>query len=163
MLNMHEDLRARPKTWMVAGFLPHIDPVKAKYQERGGNLIAVRNVELMAQCNECLFQRWNETYADQLPMEFADGKTQLTHMVAALSVNDQQEADKLLGDPLSCHICIVPEANYLTPELTFPVKTALSVLKKVLDAAGGKFLHHPRRLIGSSPEGYCIWLGTQEQ
>ena len=86
-------------------------------------------------------------------------------MVAALSVNDhwQQEADKLLGDPLSCHICIVPEANYLTPELTFPVKTASSVLKKVLDAAGGKFLHHPRRLIGRSPEGHRIWLGTQDQ
>jgi hypothetical protein len=32
-------------------------------------------------------------------MEFADGKTRLTHVVAALSISDQQEADKLLGDP----------------------------------------------------------------
>jgi hypothetical protein len=30
-----------------------------------------------------------------LPMEFADGKTRLTHFVAALSITDQQEADKL--------------------------------------------------------------------
>ena len=71
-------------------------------------------------------------------MEFADGKTRLTHVVADLSISDQQEADKLLGDPLSCHFCTVTEFNYLTPELSFPVKTASSVLKKVLDAAGGK-------------------------
>jgi hypothetical protein len=52
----------------------------------------------------------NETYAEQLPMEFADSsKTRLTHVVAALSIFDQQEADKLLGDPLSCHVCIVPD------------------------------------------------------
>ena len=67
---------------MVAGFLPHIDPAKAKYQKEEGNLMAVCKVELMAQCNECLFKRWNEAYADPLPMEFADGKTRLTHMVA---------------------------------------------------------------------------------
>ena len=31
MLNTHEDLRDRPGTWMVAGFLPHIDHAIAKY------------------------------------------------------------------------------------------------------------------------------------
>ena len=129
MLNTHEEHRSRPSTWMVSGFLPHIDPEIAKYQDRGGNSVSVRNVELMAQCSECLFGGWNETYADPLPMEFADGKTRLTHVVAALSISDQQEADKLLGDPLSCHVCTVPDTHYLTPEVTFPVKTAPSVLK----------------------------------
>jgi hypothetical protein len=148
---------------MVSGFLPHIDPEIAKYPNRGGNSISVRNVELMAQCSECLFEGWNETYADPLPMEFADGKTRLTHVVAALSISDQQEADKLLGDPLSCHVCTVPDSHYLTPEVTFPVKTAQSVLNKVLDAAKGRFLQHPRLLIGRSPEGHRIWLGTQDQ
>ena len=40
----------------------------------------------------------------------------LTHVVAALSMTDQQEADKLLGDPLSCHVCTVtvPDSHYLT-------------------------------------------------
>ena len=75
MLNTHEDLRSRPSTWMVSGFLPHIDPGIAKYPKEGGNSVSVRNVELMGQCSECLFQGWNETYADPLPMEFADGKT----------------------------------------------------------------------------------------
>jgi len=125
--------------------------------------MSVRNVELIAQCSECLFEGWNETYADPLPMEFADGKTRLTHVVAALSITDQQEADKLLGDPLSCHLCTVPDSHYLTPEVTFPVKTAQSVLNKVLDAAKEKFLQLPRQLIGRSPEGHRIWLGTREQ
>ena len=73
MLNTHEDLRSRPGTWMVAGFLPHIDHAIAKYPKEGGNSASVRNVELMAQCSECLFQGWNETYTDPVPMEFADG------------------------------------------------------------------------------------------
>ena len=91
-------------------------------------------------------------------MEFADGKTRLTHVVAALSMTGQKEADKLLGDPLSCHVCTVPDSYYLTPEVTFPVKTAPSVLKKVLDAAGGKFfkLQQPRLLIGRSQEGHRV-------
>ncbi len=147
---------------MVKGFLPHIDPEIAKYPNKGGNSISVCNVELMAQCSECLFEGWNETYADPLQMEFADGKTRLTHVVAALSISDQQEADKFLGDPLSCSLCTVPDSHYLTPEVTFPVKTAQSVLNKVLDAAKGKFLQHPRLLIGRSPEGHHIWLGTQD-
>ena len=164
MLNMHEELRSRPGTWMVAGFLPHIDPAIAKYQKERGNSASVCNVELMEQCLECLFQGWNKTYSDPVPMEFADAQTTLIHVVAAaLSISNQQEADKLLGDPLSCHFCTVAEFNYLTPELTFPVKTASSVLKKVLDAAGGKFLQQPRQLIGRSPEGHRIWLGTHDQ
>jgi hypothetical protein len=47
--------------------------------------MSVCNVELMSQRPECLFEGWNETYADPLPMEFADGKIRLTHVVAALS------------------------------------------------------------------------------
>ena len=39
----------------------------------------------LVQCSDCLFEGWNEIYADLLPMEFADGETRLTHVVAALS------------------------------------------------------------------------------
>ena len=52
MLNTHEDLRSRPTTWMVSGFVPHVDPEIAKYPREGGNSVSVRNVELMAQCLE---------------------------------------------------------------------------------------------------------------
>ena len=89
-------------------------------------------------------------------MEFSDGKIRLTHVVAALSISDQQEADKLLGDPLPCHVCTIPESHYLTPEVTFPVKTAPSVLNKVLDAAGGKFLHASRRSLAASQREFAF-------
>ena len=79
--NTHEALRCRPTTWMVSGFLPHIDPAIAKYPNDRGNSMSVCKVELMSQYSECLFEGWNETYADQLPMEFADGKIRLTHVV----------------------------------------------------------------------------------
>ena len=106
-----------------------------------------------------MFATWSSWHsarhsADPLPTEFAYGKTRLTHVVAALSITDQQEADKLLGEPLSWHVCTVPDSHYLTSEVTFPVKTAPlppSVLKKVLDAAGGKFLQQPRLLIVGHP------------
>ena len=64
--------------------------------------------ETLAQCSDCLFEGWNETYADPLPMEFADGKIRLTHIVDALSMTDQQEADKLVpvGGPLSCQVAM---------------------------------------------------------
>ena len=46
MLNTHEDLPSRPATWMVSGFVPHVDPEIAKYPREGGNSVSVRNVEL---------------------------------------------------------------------------------------------------------------------
>ena len=73
MPNTHEDLRSRPATWMVSGIVPHVDPEIAKHPREGGNSVSVRNVELMAPCLDCLFEGWNETYTDPLPMEFADG------------------------------------------------------------------------------------------
>ena len=42
-------------------------------------------------------------------MGFADGKIRLTHVVAALSISDQQEADKLLDESLSCHVCTISD------------------------------------------------------
>jgi hypothetical protein len=43
-----------------------------------------------------------------MPMEFANGKTRLTHVVAALSISDQQKADKLLGDPFLVMSALFP-------------------------------------------------------
>ena len=55
----------------------------------------------------------------------------------------------------------LPDSHYLTPEVTCPVKTAQSVLKKILDAAGEFFLQQPRLLMGHSQAGHPshIWPG----
>jgi hypothetical protein len=69
-LNTHEDLQSRLFIWMVAIFAPQIDPDIAKYPKLGlgGNYVNVCIVELMAQCSSYLFQGWNETYLEQMPM-----------------------------------------------------------------------------------------------
>ena len=76
-------------------FLPHVDPEIAKYSSTGGNSISVCNVELMAQCLECLFEGWNsdKTYADLLPMEFAGGKTRLTHVRVNLVADGHRRSE----------------------------------------------------------------------
>ena len=102
----------------MSGFRSHIDPEIAKYQKAGGNSASVFDVELIAPCSECLFQGWHEAYADPLPTEFTDGKIQLTHVVVALSISHQQEADKLLGESLAGHVCTVPD-DWMTKAETY--------------------------------------------
>ena len=63
LINVHENIRSRPSTWMVAAFLPVSGP-DAKWDERGGNSMAVRNTELMMECNGCLLEGWNEQTAN---------------------------------------------------------------------------------------------------
>ena len=121
----------------------------------------------MAQCSEGLLQGWNKTYADPLPMETGLRMARpdwLTSWLPFPSLISRKQISS--GDPLACHVCTAPDSHYGTPEVTFPVKTALSVLKKVLDAAGGKFLPQPTLLIGRSPKARAgissrrkMWFG----
>ena len=55
LINVHEKIHSRPATWMVAAFLP-VPGVESTWDERGGNSNAVRNTELMMECNDCLFE-----------------------------------------------------------------------------------------------------------
>ena len=59
---VHEDVRGRPSTWFVACFLPSLGS-DSKWDEHGGNSKSVRNAELMMECNDCLFEGWNEQTA----------------------------------------------------------------------------------------------------
>jgi hypothetical protein len=62
LLNVHEKIRSRPSTWMVAAFLPVSGP-ESTWDERGGNSNAVRSTEIMMECNDCLFEGWNQQTA----------------------------------------------------------------------------------------------------
>ena len=53
LLNVHEKIRSRPSTWMVAAFYP-VSGAESTWDERGGNSKVVRGVELMMECNDCL-------------------------------------------------------------------------------------------------------------
>ena len=62
LLNLHEDYRGRPSTWYVCCFLPSLG-AESRWDDRGGNSKSVRNTELMMECNDCLFEGWNEQTA----------------------------------------------------------------------------------------------------
>ena len=62
LVNVHEKTRSRPSTWMVVAFLP-VSGAESMWDHQGGNSSSVRNTELMMECNDCLFEGWNEQTA----------------------------------------------------------------------------------------------------
>jgi hypothetical protein len=65
---------------MVAAFLP-VTGVESTWDERGGNSNAVRNTELMMECNDCLFEGWNEQTATTHIELWSDQSEVETHFV----------------------------------------------------------------------------------
>ena len=92
LINVHENIRSRPSTWMVAAFLPVSGP-DAKWDERGGNSMAVRNTELMMECNDCLFEGWNEQTAKTHIEMWPDKSEVETHIVRIGHILDKPEGD----------------------------------------------------------------------
>ena len=62
LVNVHEKTRSRPSTWMVVAFLP-VSGAESMWDHQGGNSSSVRNTKLMMECNDCLFEGWNEQTA----------------------------------------------------------------------------------------------------
>jgi hypothetical protein len=100
---------------MMTWFVAHLDPEIAKCWKKEEMFWT------FSALNVCLKQieGWNETYAEQFPMDFVDGKTRKTHIVAA-SISDKQEEDELLrlGNPLSCHVHTLHMITYITSSIT---------------------------------------------
>jgi hypothetical protein len=76
----------------------------------------------------------------------------------------------LISTPFRAMSALVPdEADFhcLIPDVTFPVKslpkTAQSILKKVLDAAGGKIFQQARQLTDNSPDKLLLADGVKSQ
>ena len=77
--NYHERLRARPLSWMVAGFLPSLDKdVTNNWDKEGGNSNVVRNIEVFLQAFDTMFTGWNE-FSQEPPMEWTRWNSDHTH------------------------------------------------------------------------------------
>ena len=83
---------------MVAAFLP-VSGVESTWDERGGNSNAVRNTELMMECNDCLFEGWNQQTSKTHLKRWPDKSEVETHIVRIGHIMDKPEGDKMLGDP----------------------------------------------------------------
>ena len=86
---------------MVAAFLP-VSGVESTWDEQGGNSNAVRNTELMMECNDCVYEGWNEQTATMHIGIWSDKSEVETYLVQIGHILDKQEGDKMLGDPGIC-------------------------------------------------------------
>jgi hypothetical protein len=141
---------------MVAAFLPVSGP-DSKWDERGGNSIAVRNTEIMMECNDCLFEGWNEQTAKTHIEMWPDKSEVETHIVRIGHILDKPEGDKMLGDPGVCHHCHCPASHFLRPSSNFAPKQGKAIFRKVVEVAAKHRQH-----IGRDEEGKRIWLGSQQ-
>ena len=121
LLNVHEKTRSRPSTWMVAAFYP-VSGAESTWDARGGNSKAVRGVELMMECNDCLYEGWNEQTKTTHCERWADKLEVETHIVRIGHIQDKPEGDKMLGDPGVCHHCFCPASHFPRPSSSFPPK-----------------------------------------
>ena len=129
LLNLHEDYRGRPSTWYVCCFLPSLG-AESRWDDRGGNSKSVRNTELMMECNDCLFEGWNEKTATTHLEVWPDKSEVETHIVRAAHINDKPEGDKMLGDPGNCHHCLCPASHWLNPERSWPAKRGITRFRR---------------------------------
>ena len=132
---------------MVVAFLP-VSGADSTWDVRGGNSKAVRSTELMMECNDCLFEGWNEQTAKTHIERWADKSEVETHIVRFGHIQDKQEGDKMLGDPGVCHHCYCPASHFLTPSSIFPFKQGKTMFRKVVEVAA----RHSRP-IGRDAEG----------
>ena len=131
LFNVHEDVRGRPSTWYICCFLPSLG-AESRWDDRGGNSKSVRNTELMMECNDCLFEGWNEQTATTHLEVWPDKSEVETHIIQADHINDKPEGDKMLGDPGNCHHCHCPASHWLNPERSWPAKQGITRFRKVL-------------------------------
>ena len=129
LLNLHEDYRGRPSTWYVCCFLPSLG-AESRWDDRGGNSKSVRNTEVMMECNDCLFEGWNEQTATTHLEVWPDKSEVETHIVRAAHINDKPEGDKMLGDPGNCHHCLCPASHWLNPERSWPAKRGITRFRR---------------------------------
>ena len=103
---------------MVAAFYPVLGQ-ESLWDERGGNSNSVRNTELMMECNDCLFEGWNDQTCKTHIERWPDQSEVETHIVRIGHIQDKPEGDKMLGDPGVCHTCTCPAAVFLQPARNF--------------------------------------------
>ena len=107
----------------------------SNWDKSGGNSQSVRITELMMECNDCLFEGWNEQTATTHIERWPDKSEVETHIVQAGHINDKPEGDKMLGDPGNCHHCFCPTSHWLNPARSWPAKQSKPVFRKVVEAA----------------------------
>ncbi len=90
LMNIHEDMRAKPSSWTVLGWLPIIDEEKSLRPTQGYQCDSARNVRLHHQCWNLFLQTWPDIEDPARVIMYGDGKARLTRHHLGACIGDVQ-------------------------------------------------------------------------
>ena len=90
MLNIHEDVRAQPSSWVVVGWLPVLDEDKSLRPGQGYEGDAARNLRIYHECWRLFLAKYNEGAKYNRLVLFGDGKARLARHSLGAFLGDQQ-------------------------------------------------------------------------
>jgi hypothetical protein len=104
MLNIHEDVRAKPSSWSVVTWLPVINEDLSTRPAKGYHSGSARNIQIHHACWRLFLARWIKEFKHARHVVYGDGKTRLSrHHVGAV-----------IGDQLVHILCILHIIHYFT-------------------------------------------------
>jgi len=139
LLNLHEDERSKPSSWIPVAWLPIYDDKRDKRPGTGFTSSSARKMRLYHQCWIEFLDKWAERTKDAVLVSWADGVSRMSRYFIGGLLGDQQESDKFTAEPCACHRCKAPRHSFLDTE-DFQTKTTKMSRNKVQLAAEGAFL-----------------------
>ena len=90
MLNVHEDVRAKPSSWVVVAWLPVLDEEKSFRPGQGYEGDAARNLRIYHECWRLFLAKFNEDSKNARVVLFGDGKARVSRHSVGAFLGDQQ-------------------------------------------------------------------------
>lgn len=108
MLNLHEDERSKPTSWIPVGWMPHYDPTRApdRPTNRGFESHPTRQNEIFHACFRALLSEFSDCEPEAEVIPWGDGINRVTVFRLGGIIGDQQEADRATSQGAVCHRCV---------------------------------------------------------
>ncbi len=90
LLNIHEDVRAKPFSWIVVAWMPVIDEEKSRRHRQDYESNAARNTRLYQKCWRRFLGKWPEFTKHARLILFGDGKARISRHSLGAFLGDQQ-------------------------------------------------------------------------
>ena len=107
MLNLHEEERSKPSSWIPVGWIPHYDRYLApKRPPEGIDSRPVRQNETFHACFRALLSEFSDCEPEAEVLPWGDGNNRVTVFRLGGIVGYQQEADRATSQGSVCHLCV---------------------------------------------------------
>ena len=108
MLNLHEDERSKPSSWIPVGWIPHFDPALAPDcpSKAGFESHPTRQNEVFHACFRALLSEFSDCEPEAEVIPWGDGTNRVTVFRLGGIIGDQQEANRATSQGAACHRCV---------------------------------------------------------